>query len=311
MTPRTRALLVRAVRAAALAVVALACARFVRRLDVSRLGAALVSASVPLVALAAAVNLLQVGVRALFLRALLAPVRAVGLWPLCRYNLALFAGNNLLPARAGELVRIELLRSCEGVPPSTSLVVAVVEKVLDVIALLLLALPLPLLVPGLPRSISTGLGLLGAGGLIALAAAYALARWGARAPGRLGRLARGAAVVRRGRSSAEALGWSLLSHAVDAAAIAICLAALDLRLPAGAALLVLLAVTLALALPSGPAGLGSLELGAVAALRLLGVDETRALAFALVYHAMQVIPVTLLGLNGLRRTAIRYDRAAK
>jgi hypothetical protein len=113
--------------------------------------------------------------------------------------------------------------------------------------------------------------------------------------------------MRRGRSLVAALGWSLVSHAVDAAAIAICLVALGLHLPPASPLLVLLAVTLVLALPSAPAGIGSLELGAVAALRLLGVDEARALAFALVYHAMQVVPVTLLGLSGIRK-AVRSAR---
>jgi uncharacterized membrane protein YbhN (UPF0104 family) len=305
VTPRGRAIAGRAARYVILTVIAAACVFFVRRLDVARLGSALASASLPLVALAAVVNLAQVGVRALFLRALLAPVRAVPLVRLCRYNLAMFAANNLLPARAGEWVRIELLRSNEDVPRAASLAVALVEKVLDAIALLLLALPLPFLLPGLPRSVVAAMSLLGAAGLIALSAAWALARWGERAGGRLGQLARGAAAIRRGRSFAAALGWSLASHATDAVAIVICLAALHLHVPAATSLLVLLAVTLVLALPSAPAGMGSLELGAVAALRLLGVDEARALAFALVYHAMQVVPVTVLGMYEVRRATRR------
>jgi uncharacterized membrane protein YbhN (UPF0104 family) len=121
----------------------------------------------------------------------------------------------------------------------------------------------------------------------------------------VGQWARGAAALRRGRSLAGALGWALASHAVDALAIALCLAALHLHLPPASSLLVLLAVTLVLALPSAPAGMGSLELGAVAALRLLGVDEARALAFALVYHAMQAVPVTALGMREIRLAARR------
>src|SRR5262249_51783448 len=85
-------------------------------------------------------------------------------------------------------------------------------------------------------------------------------------------LGRAAPVVRRGRSLGAALAWGVVSHAVDAAAIAICFFALGLRLPPAAPLLVLLAVSLVLALPTAPAGVGSLEVGAVAALRLLGVD---------------------------------------
>ena len=300
MTPKTHALLRRAARVVALLTLALACVLFVRRLDVARLRAALALAALPLAALAAAVNLAQVGLRALLLRALLAPVQSVGLARLFRYTLAMFAANNLLPARAGELVRIELLRVHEQVPSSSSIAVAMVEKVFDAIAILLIALPLPLILPDLPRSVSVVMALLGAGGLIALAAAYALARWGEHKNGRLGQFARGAAVLRRGHSFGAALGWALLSHLVDAVVIAICLAALDLHLPWGASLLVLLAVTMILALPSGPAGVGSLEVGAVAALRILGVAPERALAFALVYHVIQVAPVTLLGLSGIR-----------
>jgi glycosyltransferase 2 family protein len=295
-----RAIARRAIRGGTLVVVALLCVLFVRRLDLGRLRAALAGASLPLVALAAAVNLGQVGIRALFLRALLAPVRLIGLTRLYRYNLALFAANNLLPARAGEWVRIELLRVHEQVPRSASLAVALVEKVLDAIALLLLALPLPLLLPSLPRSVSAATLLLGVGGLVALAVISILAERGTRAPGFWGQLARGAAVVRRGRSLGAAVVWSLLSHVVDAGVIVICLAASHIALPAASSLLVLLGVTLALALPSAPAGIGSLELGAVAALRLLGVDDTRAVAFALIYHAIQVVPITVLGIIPLR-----------
>jgi uncharacterized membrane protein YbhN (UPF0104 family) len=296
----TKPALARWGRAATLVAVALLCVVFVRRLDLGRLGAALASASLPLVALATAVNLAQVGVRALYSRALLAPVRVIGIARLYGYNLALFAANNLLPARAGEWVRIELLRTREGVPRSASLAVALVEKVLDAIALLLLALPLPLLLPGLPRSVWLTTTLLGAGGVLALAVTIAFAIWGADAPGWRGQLARGAAVVRRPRSFAAALGWSVASHAVDAAAIVLCLAALHIHLPVAASLLVLVGVSVVLALPSAPAGIGSLEVGAVAALRLLGVDDERALAFALVYHAMQAVPVTVLGILPLR-----------
>jgi uncharacterized membrane protein YbhN (UPF0104 family) len=284
----------------------------VRRLDVAHLRAALASASLPLVAVAAALNFVQLVPRALTLRVLVEPVRYVRVRRLYAYNLAMYAGNNLLPARAGEWLRIELLRAHEGVPRSTSLAVAVVEKLLDALALLALALPLPLFLPGLPRSVATASWLLGAGGIVGLVAVAWLAKRGAGATGRLAQLARGAAAVRHGRSLAAAVGWALLSHAIDATGIGVCLLAVHIDLPPAAAVVVLLAVTLVLALPSVPAGVGSLEVGAVAALEMLGVDSARALAFALVYHAMQVLPVTLVGLVVLRkaRRSVRGDLEA-
>jgi uncharacterized membrane protein YbhN (UPF0104 family) len=78
------------------------------------------------------------------------------------------------------------------------------------------------------------------------------------------------------------------------------LAAVHVSLPWAAPLVVLLAISAATAMPSTPGHVGTLELAAVGALMLLGVGREQALAFALLYHAMQVIPVTLIGLSAAR-----------
>jgi len=72
-------------------------------------------------------------------------------------------------------------------------------------------------------------------------------------------------------------------------------------MPRNPALFVLLAVNIAIAVPS-PGNAGTLELGAVLALQAVGVDHNRALAFALLYHSGQVLPVVLLGLLQSRST---------
>ena len=82
--------------------------------------------------------------------------------------------------------------------------------------------------------------------------------------------------------------------------------AVGLHLPLGPTLFVLLAVNLALALPvATPANLGTLEVGAVLALLELGVPKGQAVAFALSYHLLQIIPVAVIGflmaLGGLGR----------
>jgi hypothetical protein len=48
--------------------------------------------------------------------------------------------------------------------------------------------------------------------------------------------------------------------------------------------------------PSTPAQVGALEVGALAALDLLHVGHEAALAFALLYHALQVVPLIAAGL---------------
>jgi uncharacterized membrane protein YbhN (UPF0104 family) len=84
-----------------------------------------------------------------------------------------------------------------------------------------------------------------------------------------------------------------------------------LHLPLTASILVLVAVNLALAIPFAPPGnIGTLELGAVLALFEFGVPKEQALAFAVCYHLLQVVPIGILGFvlvtrdvsNGGRRT---------
>jgi uncharacterized protein (TIRG00374 family) len=94
----------------------------------------------------------------------------------------------------------------------------------------------------------------------------------------------------------------------DAAALVLVLRALGCDIPLAGTVFVMLTLNLAIAVPSTPAGVGAFELGAVAALRVLHVGEGPALAVALLYHVVQVVPVTVLGLPDL--LSITRARAA-
>jgi uncharacterized membrane protein YbhN (UPF0104 family) len=73
-----------------------------------------------------------------------------------------------------------------------------------------------------------------------------------------------------------------------------------------------MAVNLALVVPfAPPANLGSLEVGATLALMESGVPKERALAFALVYHLLQVIPIGFAGLSLASRSLLRTAPAPK
>jgi uncharacterized membrane protein YbhN (UPF0104 family) len=88
-----------------------------------------------------------------------------------------------------------------------------------------------------------------------------------------------------------------VSWTLEVNVILIAMRAVGLAMPLAAAILVLLAVNLALAFPLAPPGnLGTLEVGATLALLGFGVAKEQALAFGLVYHFLQIIPVGILGL---------------
>jgi uncharacterized membrane protein YbhN (UPF0104 family) len=57
---------------------------------------------------------------------------------------------------------------------------------------------------------------------------------------------------------------------------------------------------LVLVIPGVPSSAGTFEAGLVFGLRALGVDEGASLSAALLYHAVQVLPETLIGLVVLR-----------
>jgi uncharacterized membrane protein YbhN (UPF0104 family) len=92
------------------------------------------------------------------------------------------------------------------------------------------------------------------------------------------------------------LGASLLAWGLEINVTSLSMRAVGFHLPIAAAIVVLIAVNLALAFPFAPPGnLGTLELGATLALVEFGIPKEQALAFALCYHLLQVIPVGIIG----------------
>ena len=120
-----------------------------------------------------------------------------------------------------------------------------------------------------------------------------------RAPGVAGRFLHALRAVHAERSWVRSLLWSLLSDAVDLALVGFCLHALGIDVHPAVWGMVLLSINLSLLLPATPGHLGVLEAGAVVALTAAGVSPEPALAFALVYHLVHLVPGTLLGVLAL------------
>ena len=73
--------------------------------------------------------------------------------------------------------------------------------------------------------------------------------------------------------------------------------------PSGA--LALVATTYAQAIPSSAASIGVFEAAARQALSTFGVASAAALAFALIYHAVSILPLLPLGVAGVGRLGVR------
>jgi uncharacterized protein (TIRG00374 family) len=123
--------------------------------------------------------------------------------------------------------------------------------------------------------------------------------------GTVARLREGLVAV--GRPRALALSWlfALGGWASEVGIAYLVLRAFGLPGTIEASLLVVLATTLSAAASVSPGNAGAFELACVLALSGLGVPEEPALAFAIGYHAVHLVPVALLGGGWLLATGYK------
>ena len=263
-----------------------------RRIDFAALAAALRGTAWGWVLFATAVSVVgNTLARTRRWQALLEPIphrQRASFVDLVRISYASGAVSNLLPARAGEAVRVVELNRRRGYPAGGLIAAQLAEKGIEAISLGLL-FGLAALLPGARWPP------LGVAGGVAAGAVVVLAALPRRAPGVAGRFLHALRAVHADRSWIRSLLWSLLSDGVDLLLVGLCLRALGIDVHPAVWAMVLLSINLALLLPTTPGNLGVLEAGAVVALTAAGVPPERALAFALVYHAVHLVPGTLLG----------------
>jgi glycosyltransferase 2 family protein len=286
------------IRVVAIAAIAAALWWFVRAMNVAKLGEALRTAKIWPLVLAACLNFFCLWGKAACWRIMLAPRHRVSIVRLFRYTIAAFAASAIAPARAGEVLRVWTLKRRDGVPPAETAAVAVAEKLLDGISMMLLVAPVPWLLPDLPRKVSVAIAACG-GVAIVLFSVLWIAIGRTQETGSLSvvrRFLAGMHVLRSPKRLLGSLGVLMLVWAADLGEVMAVLYAVDVHLPVAAGILILFSLNLTIMVPSTPAQVGALELGALAALELLHVGHEQALAFALLYHTLQVIPLIAVGL---------------
>jgi uncharacterized protein (TIRG00374 family) len=236
--------------------------------------------------------------------------------------------NNVLPLRAGEVVRVYVVSRRWGRGFWTTLATLVVERVLDSLAIILVLGILVLLIPVPPIFRWTAVTLLAVdaaavGTLAFLAVAPATcARLVARLtrpwPGVAERALRvferfvhGLDGIRTPAHALPLLGWTVLIWVVPALAAWTMMRALDLDLPLLAGWTVLAFVGLGISIPSAPGYVGVFHYAAVLALEIFDVPRSASVGYALLFHASQIIPVTLVGWLFLLREHMSLGEATR
>ncbi|HEV7498756.1 MAG TPA: lysylphosphatidylglycerol synthase domain-containing protein, partial [Vicinamibacteria bacterium] len=235
-----------------------------------------------------------------------------------------FTVSSFVPARGGELARVEMFGRETGLPRMVVMGSVLLDTLVNASVLLLGAALLPLFV-SVPLWLRPGgwatLCLFSLGATVVFALRPRLTT--PNPMGDTGRvpMLRGLTAlvtqVRQGLGATaqpKALAWSLSASLaawmLEVKVAAFSMRAVGLELPLGPTLLVLLAVNIALALPvATPANIGTLEIGATLALVELGVPKEKAVAFAVAYHLLQLIPIGLIGLAIFLRGRIKARAA--
>jgi hypothetical protein len=238
--------------------------------------------------------------------------------------------NNVLPLRAGEIVRVYVVSRRWRREGSfwTAAATLIVERVLDSLCIVLILVGLVFLIE-VPRVIQWAAAIMLAVDVAGISVLVAIARspvrfrrlierLTARWPGIQARLLRAFETFLNGLDGIRARGhvipiilWTVVVWLIPAAAAWTGLRAANLALPWLAGWVVLAFVGLGVSIPSAPGYVGVFHAAALLAVRVFGVGETEGLGYAIIFHASQFIPVTLVGWFYLVREHMTIGEAAR
>jgi uncharacterized protein (TIRG00374 family) len=285
----------------------------------AQVGKTLGGASLPLLVAVVAVNACMMTLKAVRLQLLLTSMASLKACLLAKVTAS--AINNVVPFRGGDVARLWMLERHARIPKAAAAAVGVVEALFELLALATISLAGALMIPGQRWAIQVTPALLAASAALIAALKYLGGRSTARPAEALGpfdlsgrlralakRLRAGTSGLRQPGTVPVVLILSFCVWGLEIAMVVLAARSVHLALSPALAAVVLLGINLALALPSMPAGAGTFEGGALLVLMLSGVTKEAGLAFALLYHLIQVVPVTLVGIVVISKAGIRLDR---
>ncbi len=239
-----------------------------------------------------------------------------------------FLINNLLPFRAGDLGRIEAAsRGQSGVSRATTLSVAVMERLLDLLTLVVLFGLAVSRLASTPTEVQQTVRFVTVFALFSVVILVAVAtlfesqtlRFVAQVESRIPLLSRihlqsrfenlllGLAVLRKPYYLALAVFWNMIAWVTLIFAYYLILTSLFSSIEIVHAILTVVAIAFAITVPTTIASLGIIEAGAVLALTSQGYLYNDAFAFGITIHVITLIIYALLGIYGMWSEALSFS----
>ena len=313
-------------------------ALFLRNADLGQVWQSVTAARPDFLLLALAVTIGTFVVRAERWQYLLGPLGPTRFSTVFRTTVIGFAASAVLPARAGEVIRPYLLARREGLSATATFATIIVERILDLVAvLMLMAAFLIWFDPGMESRNSKAFETVRYGGFVMAPVAIAtlavmffmaghperLHGWvlkaeailPARIAGMIARFAQtfaeGFAVVRSPARLAAAIAWSLVLWIAIASGIWAVSIAFGIVMPFTGAWLMLGPLVVGVAVPT-PGGVGGFhEAYRFGATAFFGAEENTAVGAAIVLHAISIGPVIVAGLIFILQDGLKLGGIAR
>jgi uncharacterized protein (TIRG00374 family) len=245
-----------------------------------------------------------------------------------------YMGNNIYPARAGELLRAYILRREQEIPISASLATIVVERAFDgVVMLAFVFLNLPELARMTADSGFVGdiqsLALVGAGVFLGAVILFLLMaifpekaerafslfvdrlvpnRFRSTLKDVIGRFIHGLASLRSPRDVFMVLATSVVVWLFETGKYWFVMQAFPFTVSFFALMLMNGIVNLATTIPSAPGYVGTFDAPGIAVLEAYGTKKALATGYTLVLHVALWLPITLLGAYYMWRKSLDWER---
>lgn len=259
---------------------------------------------------------------------LLRPMKSIPLRRLFPVVVIGYMGNNVYPARAGEVIRAYVLRRREGVSVSASLATIVVERVFDgLVMLIFVFVGLPFTpMPGWLQVMVVAASLLFFGALalfmtLAIKVEWAEVAYGwliervvparFRAPvrGFADRFMTGLHSLRSGRDVLMLFVTSIVIWLAETVKYWFVMHAFPFEVSFFALMLMNGLANLALTIPAAPGGIGPFDWAGIETLAAFGVERTLASAYTIVLHVALWFPITALGAYYFARKGLTWREA--
>jgi uncharacterized protein (TIRG00374 family) len=304
-----------------------------RRIEIKQLAAAFVELDAKYLALAVFCIFVSYYFRALRWDYLLLPLKRCPMATVFPVTIIGFMVNSLLPARIGELARAYLLAEKENLGKGSVLATLVLDRLADVLCLLVLLLA-TLFLLDLPDTSGRDRKGLIAGGLITLALSFAVVfvlvllrtrriplptvnskvfrslprSMAENAIRGVHSFVDGLRLPVKPANAIAITGSTVIAWVFSVIPVDLLLRSFGIFLPITASMLILVMLGFAVMVPATPGYVGTYDYACFSALMAYHIPEGKALSLALIAHAVSFVPVILAGFYYLWKDGMSLKR---